>query len=125
MEPVVSVSIPFNADHIVAYAVMYLQDHQHLAAKLDEAQQTLQQAKPLFQNRSLMFNNLIHLFKVVRSIKFSFIKRNEMFTEWIQNSNSCLWRYVNLFDSIYLVYKNLPSLSLFTHKEAVQRINCT
>jgi len=46
-----------------------------LAAKLDEVQQTLQQAKPLFQNRSLMFNNLIHLFKVVRSIKFSCIKK--------------------------------------------------
>jgi len=48
-----------------------------------------------------------------------------MFTEWIKNSNSFLWRYANLFDSIYLLSKNLLSLSLFTHKEAVQRINCT
>jgi len=96
-----------------------------LAAELDKAQQTLQEAKPLFQNRSLLFNNLIHLFKIVRSMKLSCIKRNEMFTEWIKNSNSFLWRYANLFDSIYLLSKNLLSLSLFTHKEAVQRINCT
>jgi hypothetical protein len=92
---------------------------------LDEKQQTFQQTKPLFQNRSLMFNSLIHLFKVVRSMKLSCIKKNELFAEWIHNSNSCLWRYAKLFDSIYLVYKNLPSLSLYTHKEAVQRINCT
>lgn len=48
-----------------------------------------------------------------------------MLTEWIQNSNSCLWRYANPFDSIYLVSKNLPSPTLFTQKEALQRINCT
>jgi hypothetical protein len=78
------------------------------AAKPDDAQQTLRQAKPIFQNRSLTFNNLIHLFGVVISIKFSCIKRNEMFTEWNQNPNSFVCRYAILFDSIYLVSKKSP-----------------